>query len=147
MPRQQVGVINPLIAGGLRATMDEYAVILGFEYNRGVFQGNRLISASLFDVQATEPYPAAATGNSPFTSAGLDFHYGLTSWLECAPPAVNCAVQSSPGAFGFTPWVHRTDGYYAVIGMEVPLASADSVALQLRLEQDLKPLIRTALSN
>ena len=51
--------------------------------------------------------------------AGLDFHYGLASWTECAPPAVNCPVISSPGAFGFTPWVDREDGYYAIIGMEV----------------------------
>ena len=29
------------------------------------------------------------------------------AWLECPPPAVNCAVLSSPGAFGFTPWLDR----------------------------------------
>lgn len=144
-PRQGTGTTNPLIAGGLRATMNEYARILRFEYDRGVWQEQRLISASLFDAQATEPYPGAVIGNSPAVNAGFDATYGLANWLECASPAVNCAVQSSPGAFGFTPWVDRGGGYYAIIAMEVTESQAGVVAFSVQLEQELKPLIRAAL--
>jgi len=144
-PRQSTGTTNPLIAGGLRMTMNEYARVLALEYGRGTYQGNPLIAASLFDAQSTEPYPNAVIGNSPFVSVGLNFHYGLASWLECQPPAVNCQVQSSPGAFGFTPWVNRTDGYYAILGMEVTESQSGIVAFVVQLEQDLKPLIRDAL--
>ena len=48
------------------------------------------------------------------------FRYGLAVWLECATPtafASGCNSQSSPGAFGFTPWFDRDAGYYAMIGM------------------------------
>lgn len=144
-PRQALGTSNPLIAGGVRATMDEYARVLQLEYQRGVYQGNRLVADALFTAQGTEPYPDALIGNSPFEKAGLDFHYGLASWLECPPPAADCAVISSPGAFGFTPWVDRDDGYYAIIGMEVTESDSGIVAFAVNLAQDLKPLIRTAL--
>jgi D-alanyl-D-alanine-carboxypeptidase/D-alanyl-D-alanine-endopeptidase len=141
-PRQALGTSNPLIAGGLRATMNEYARVLQLEFNRGVYQGNALIGASLFDVQATESYPNATIGNSPFLNAGINFHYGLAAWLECPPPAVNCNVLSSPGAFGFTPWVDRDGGYYAMLAMEVTESQSGIVEFSVRLAQDLKPLIR-----
>ncbi len=144
-PRQAIGTTNPLVAGGLRATMNEYARMLALEFNRGMHQGNRLIADALFDAQAAEPYPNATIGVSPFENAGLDFHYGLAAWLECPPPAVNCGVLSSPGAFGFTPWVDRTGGYYAIIAMEVTESQSGIVAFSVRLAQDLKPLIRAAL--
>jgi CubicO group peptidase (beta-lactamase class C family) len=144
-PRQGLGTSNPLIAGGLRATMSEYARVLQLEFNRGSYQGTSLIGASLFDAQATEPFPNATIGNSPFLNAGINFHYGLAAWLECPPPAVNCKVLSSPGAFGFTPWVDRDGGYYAVLAMEVTESQSGIVEFSVRLAQDLKPLIRTVL--
>jgi D-alanyl-D-alanine-carboxypeptidase/D-alanyl-D-alanine-endopeptidase len=144
-PRQSTGTSNPLIAGGLRATMNEYARILQLEFNRGVYQGNRLIADALFTTQGTEPFPNAVIGNSPFANSGLDFHYGLAAWLECTPPAANCGVLSSPGAFGFTPWVDRDGGYYAIIAMEVTESQSGIVEFSVRLAQDLKPLIRDAL--
>jgi CubicO group peptidase (beta-lactamase class C family) len=144
-PRQAVGTTNPLIAGGMRATMNEYARILALDFNRGVHQGNPLIESGLFTAQATEPYPNAVIGNSPFGNTGLDFHYGLAAWLECPLPAANCAVLSSPGAFGFTPWFDRDSGYYAILGMEVTESQAGVVAFAVRLSQELKPLIQTAM--
>jgi len=144
-PRQGNGTSNPLIAGGIRATMNEYARVLRLEYDRGVYQGNRLIAVALFSAQASEPYPNAVIGVTPFGRIGLDYHYGLASWLECPPPATNCAVQSSPGAFGFTPWVDRDGRYYAIIAMEVDESQSGVVEFSVNLAQRLKPLIRSAL--
>ena len=144
-PRQASGTTNPLVAGGIRATMNEYAKILALDFNRGVHQGNRLIADALFTAQSTEPYPNAVIGNSPVANSGLNFHYGLTAWLECAPPAINCTVLSSPGAFGFTPWLDREAGYYAILGMEVPGSQDGVVNFAVTLAQELKPLIRAAL--
>ena len=104
--------------------------ILALDFNRGVHQGNTLIGDALFTAQATEPYPNAVIGNSPFVNAGLNFHYGLAAWLECPPPATNCAVLSSPGAFGFTPWFDRDGGYYAILGMEVTESQSGVVAFR-----------------
>jgi CubicO group peptidase (beta-lactamase class C family) len=146
-PRQSAGTSNPLIAGGLRMTMNEYARVLDLEYHRGVYNAERLISDALFTAQATEPYPHAVIGNSPVKRIGLDYHYGLASWLECPPPATNCAVQSSPGAFGFTPWVDRPGGYYAILGMEAGgTGRAGVVKFSVELARQLRPLIRAAVA-
>jgi serine-type D-Ala-D-Ala carboxypeptidase/endopeptidase len=144
-PRQPNGTTNPLIAGGMRATMNEYARLLALEYNRGSYQGNSLIGTALMDAQTTEPYPNAVIGNSPYSALSLNFHYGLTAWLECTPPVVNCAAFSSPGAFGFTPWVDRDSGYYAILGMEISNNQTGVVSFAVNLQQQLKPLIRAAL--
>ncbi len=72
-PRQGVGTSNPLIAGGLRATMNEYARVLQLEFNRGVYQGNALIGAPLFDAQATEPYPNARSATRRFSMPASTF--------------------------------------------------------------------------
>ena len=144
-PRQASGTTNPLVAGGIRATMNEYARILALDFNRGVYQGNRLIADALFTAQSAEPYPNAVIGNSPVANTGFNFHYGLAAWLECPPPATNCAVLSSPGAFGFTPWFDRETGYYAILGMEVPNSQDGVVSFAVSLAQELKPLIRAAL--
>ena len=106
--------------------MNEYARVLQLDFNRGVYQGNALIGARCSMCRRREPYPNATIGNSPFLNAGINFHYGLAAWLECPPPAVNCNVLSSPGAFGFTPWVDRDGGYYAMLAWKSPSRSRGS---------------------
>jgi CubicO group peptidase (beta-lactamase class C family) len=144
-PRNSIGTSNPLIAGGLRASTDEYARLLGVVFARGQYQGQQLLRPNLFDEQLREPYPSVVVGNSPVVSLGYNFRYGLTAWLECATPATGCAVGSSPGAFGFTPWIDRAAGYYAIIAMEMSRSNDGVVAFSVNLEQQLQPAIRRAL--
>lgn len=144
-PRQAVGTTNPLIAGGLRATMNEYARMLAVVFHRGTHESQRLIAADLFDTQGREPYPNVVIGNSPMTALAYDIRYGLTAWLDCGTPATGCNVISSPGAFGWTPWLDRDSGYYAIIGMEVADAREGAVNFSVALQQQLKPAINDAL--
>ena len=144
-PLQGNGTINPLIAGGLRASMNDYARVLRLVYDKGVWQGAPLLGPALFDLQSREPYPNVVIGNSPARGTGLDARYGLTAWLECSTPSTGCASISSPGAFGFTPWLDRDERYFAILGMEYTQNSAGVVAFAVELEQQLKPLIATAI--
>jgi serine-type D-Ala-D-Ala carboxypeptidase/endopeptidase len=144
-PRQSKGTTNPLIAAGMRMTMNEYAKVLELAYHRGVYGGQRLIGDALFTAQATEPYPKAVIGDSPMQRVGLDYHYGLANWLECPPPAVNCPVQTSPGAFGFTPWVDRDGGYYAILGMDLGGKRTGVVKFSVQLAEQLRPMILEAM--
>jgi serine-type D-Ala-D-Ala carboxypeptidase/endopeptidase len=145
-PRQATGTSNPLVAGGLRMTMNEYARVLRLVFDKGQWNGTTLASAALFDEQAKQPYPNVVIGASPAESNGFDMKYGLTAWLECATPATGCASISSPGAFGFTPWIDRGAGYYAILGMETTSTQGEIVNWALTLEQQLKPLIAEALA-
>jgi D-alanyl-D-alanine-carboxypeptidase/D-alanyl-D-alanine-endopeptidase len=120
--------------------MNEYEHILHFVFDKGVWQGSALLAPGIFDTQTVTPYPDATIGKSP----GGELRYGLTAWLECSTPQTGCAVISSPGAFGFTPWLDRDAGYYAILGMQAGNNSATHFGANL--EQQLKPLIVQALS-
>jgi CubicO group peptidase (beta-lactamase class C family) len=147
LPRQATGETNPLVAGGLRASLDEYAQLLALAYHRGLRAGVQLIDGALIDLQAIEPFPGVIVGASPMVGVGLDFRYGLGAWLECATPATGCDVISSPGAFGWTPWLDREHGYYAIIGMELAGGPAEGVVdFSVSLAQELKPAIEAALA-
>jgi CubicO group peptidase (beta-lactamase class C family) len=147
LPKQQTGVQNPLIAGGLRASMNEYAPLLAIDFHRGSWRGLNIGTPALFEAQAREPFPDVAVTYSPVAEIGLDYRYGLTAWLMCDTPAAGCASISSPGAFGFTPWLDRAAGYYAILGMELPRDSVDTgvVDFAVKLSLELAPLIREQL--
>lgn len=143
-PLNANGSQNPLIAGGMRISMNQYAKILQLIYHKGLWKNGdlqeQLTPANLFDEQAKMPYPNVIIGNMP-PSAPNDFRYGLSAWLECATPAAGCQKMSSPGAFGFTPWIDRENGYYAILGMEYE----DANGFGFRTEQLLQPVIEAAL--
>lgn len=143
-PRQGVGANpgNPLPAGGMRASMNDYANVLRFVYHKGQWQGAPLLAPAIFDTQTIAPYPNATMGTTP---SGLDVRYGLTAWLECATPATGCSTISSPGVFGFTPWLDRHAGYYAILGMELDALSTDR-GLGPEIQRALKPLIAEAVA-
>ncbi len=133
---------NPLLAGGMRASMNDYERLLHFVFDKGRWQGSQLLAASIFDTQAIEPYPNAVIGTSPGI---LDARYGLTAWLECPTPATGCMSISSPGVFGFTPWLDRSTGYYAILGMELDDLRSDR-GIGTQIERTLKPLIEDAIA-
>ncbi len=146
-PQSTLGLFNPLIAGGLQATSDEYAKLLAISFHRGTYQGVTFAPAILFDQQATEPYPGVVVGSSPYSGAPAPVRYGLSAWLECATPATGCSTISSAGAWGWTPWVDRAAGYYAILAMYRGGPAMNGVtAFSVNLQQQLKPLIVTALA-
>jgi CubicO group peptidase (beta-lactamase class C family) len=130
---------NPLLAGGLFASMNEYEPVLRLVFDKGRWHGRQLISRALFDQQTQAPYPNADIGKTPWPG----HRYGLTAWLECDHPQTGCASLSSPGAFGFTPWIDREQGYYAILGMDY--RRNPRTHFGVRIEQSLKPLIEKAM--
>ncbi len=142
-PRQAVGTMNPLIAGGLRASMNEYAKILSAVFHGA--SGPVALSPEIVKAQAIEPFPSVVVGSSPAAKAGFPFRYGLTAWLECNTPATGCARISSPGAFGFTPWLDRESKYYAILGMQLAPSANGVAAFSVALEQKLHEKIVTVL--
>ncbi|AKQ66838.1 hypothetical protein A176_003750 [Myxococcus hansupus] len=147
MPRARIGTQNPLVGGGLQASMSEYADFLSLTFHKGQTAALTVGTPALFTAQAREPFPDAVIGNSPMADLGYPSAYGLAVWLECVTPALGCSRISSPGAFGFTPWLDRNSGYYAILGMELAMTGAEGVGeFSYNLERDLAPLIRNALT-
>ncbi len=149
---RRAGNSNPRVGGGLLASMNDYAALLAVVFHQGQYRGHQFASEALFRQMGTEPHPEASIGNSPMaTASGLPVRYGLGSWLECVPAKPECQQLSSAGAFGWTPWIDRESGYYALVSMfRAPsggLTSAPGVvAFSVQLQQQLKPLISQAMA-
>jgi D-alanyl-D-alanine-carboxypeptidase/D-alanyl-D-alanine-endopeptidase len=143
LPRQAVGRMNPLIAGGLRASMNDYGRFLGLAFHKGTLGGVTVGTPALYDAQAREPFPAVTVGYTPFPEA----RYGLGAWVMCEAPGAGCPLVTSPGAFGFTPWLDRDAGYYAILGMQLAdTGGGDRPAeFAMKLLTQLRPLIRAQL--
>lgn len=141
-PRQAEGTTNPLIAGGMRASMNDYRGFLALAFHKGSAGGVTVGTPALFDEQAREPFPGVAIGSTPLS----DHRYGLASWLLCDTPGEGCAALASPGAFGFTPWFDRDAGYYAILGMELARDDTGAVQFATAMMRELQPLIAAAIA-
>ena len=150
--RGEVGAsANPQTAGGLVTSLADYERLLALVFHRGEHSGHRLVRGTLFDDMATVPNAAASVGSSPMARAARQpYLYGLGVWAECVPARVACPQISSAGAFGWTPWIDREAGYYAVIAMyRLPggglAATRGVVDASVQLQQRLKPALAQAL--
>ncbi|MCB9742665.1 MAG: serine hydrolase [Alphaproteobacteria bacterium] len=143
LPQQSSGEDNPLIAGGLRISTNQYAPLLALLFHQGVLDGEAWIAPELTARMGRNPYADAEILASPAQDMGFDYRYSFGSWLECEGAAAECAVISSPGAYGFTPWVDLEHGYYAILAMESD--GQGGAGFSFPLAQELQPLIREAL--
>ena len=132
---------NVRYSGGIRSTAEDYARILAaLTAGDLIALDTGFLSDRTADAQIAYTIPA-------IRELDADWHYGFGFWIECdsVPFADECARQpviSSPGAFGFLPWVDFETGYWAVLATEQPLSSnpRPSVA-SVQLQQILQPMI------
>ena len=80
--------------------------------------------------------------NSPTGSTGASWQYALASWKECddaafTPACAQASLLSSPGVFGWTPWIDFDRGYWGLVAMRDRPGSQNGV----RLEQHLQSLV------
>ncbi|MFK8052160.1 MAG: serine hydrolase domain-containing protein [Woeseiaceae bacterium] len=139
---------NPRASGGATANAIDYALFLEAQLTGALLP---LTFTELATERTTlltlSSRPAAVTANN------VDWHYGLGVWREC-PELVwdaSCTVRtlvSSPGAFGWYPWIDADEGYYAVLAMEEPITLTSSPSEDaVKLGAQLQPLITDALRN
>lgn len=103
---------NPRIAGGVRSTLEDYGKVVDMVLAYGCLDnsttqfclpGRRFLSRATIDLMATDRTVGTVDISRPPTSTG--FGYGLGQWIDPSSPL----IVSSPGAFGFTPWVDRVN--------------------------------------
>lgn len=143
-------VINPRASGGAVSTANDYAEIL-----RALMAGDLISDIDGFTQDRTGAVSFGFRPNAIGMEAG-DWHYGLGFWRECDSFVWDqtCAddiVISSPGAFGWLPWIDFSENYFALIATEDSEGGLVAVgdrptSASITLEQELQPLIVTALS-
>ncbi|MGH8397531.1 MAG: hypothetical protein ACRETA_04720 [Gammaproteobacteria bacterium] len=105
---------QPLWAGGIYANANDYTVIL-----RAVLGGQLYMLGALgTDAVCAWTGPGCNAANSPQFSE--HWHYSIGHWVEDDYALGDDGAFSSPGAFGFDPWVESNKNYYGVISRAAP---------------------------
>lgn len=93
---------NPRVAGGARSTLDDYAKVLRMLRDRGRHDGVSFLSVAALQIMSNDQTAGVPIVDTP---AGDDRRYGFGVWLDRVSADGQTLRISSPGAFGFTPWI------------------------------------------
>lgn len=109
---------NPRIAGGVRSTLEDYGRVVDMVLAYGCLDNTvllpcapnrRFLTRATVEFMAIDRTVGTIDISRPPTSTG--FGYGLGQWIDPSSPL----IVSSPGAFGFTPWVDRVNQVAGVL--------------------------------
>ena len=131
---------NPHLAGGATSTPREYGRFLTMLLNGGTYRGRRLLSESSVSEMLRDQTRGKPLRFNPFQSfPGLfpgwrEVRYGLCNWLETLDTATGQAWEaSSPGVFGFIPWIDRRRQLAGVFVAQSDMEKSLSVYLRLKI--------------
>jgi hypothetical protein len=117
---------SPQLAAGIQTSGTDYARFL-----RKLLAGQLRLGALLgSSAVCTNPSTCPQAQYTPIPSTE-SWHYSLAHWVE-DDPAVGDGALSSPGAFGFYPWIDAGKTTYGVLARHasVSLTGNDPVAVQ-----------------
>lgn len=98
---------NPQVAGGASSTLGDYANFLTMLANKGEFKGKRVLSegavAEMLKDRTKDAKKARASLMRLLDGSG----YGVGNWVDAKNAKGESMANSSPGAFGFVPWIDQ----------------------------------------
>jgi CubicO group peptidase (beta-lactamase class C family) len=104
---------NPRIAGGARSTLADYSRVVDMVLAGGEVAGESFLTPRTLAEMARDRTVGLPIAESPDTRT--DQGYGLGQWVEARDVQGATTRVSSPGAFGFTPWVDWRQGSSGVL--------------------------------
>jgi CubicO group peptidase (beta-lactamase class C family) len=110
---------NPGIAGGASSTLDDYRNFLTMILDRGVFEGRRVLSEESIHAMEQDQTRGAASKVATPVRLREGTKYGLGEWLDRMDETGRGVEISSPGAFGFRPWVDRDRRVLGLLVVEI----------------------------
>lgn len=102
-------------AGGGAASLADYTKLLTLVASRGETQDVRLLTPESTDWMMTERTIDLKAGSLPRDAERARAGYAFGMWVEQRDEQGQPTVVSSPGAFGFTPWIDLEDDYVGII--------------------------------
>lgn len=112
---------SPQLAGGMFTSAAEYGKMLRRIVGGTMVMNSVLGTHSVCVDPAT--CPLAISTPSP---RGEQWHYSIGHWVE-DDPIVGDRAFSSPGAFGFYPWIDFSKTYYGIVARVDPTGAITSV--------------------
>jgi hypothetical protein len=116
---------GPQLAGGVETTAGDYALFL-----RRILDGTLSYERAALGTHpvCVDPETCSTAKFTP-SPEGEQWHYSIGHWVEDDPEAGDGAF-SSPGAFGFYPWIDASKTWYGVISRLSLVSDSDvSVAV------------------
>lgn len=121
---------NPMIGGGARAALHDYANFLSMIAHNGVFEGRRILSKkSIATMQANQVGNAIVyPGEYVQHERGSDRKdiYGLGEWREEVNAKGEAILISSPSWAGAYPWIDKTNNVYGFFLARVNVEKASA---------------------
>lgn len=113
---------NPIVAGGTASTANDYLNFLEMMLHGGTYKSQRILQPWLVDEMLRDQTTGARIANTPL--GGFDSvlpgisqtRYGFGNWVFRAVNG-DAVVTSSPGLFGFTPWLDQERNLTAVVAV------------------------------
>ncbi len=104
---------NPRIGGGARSTLADYGRVVDMLLAGGLHDGEVFLDPQTLATMALDRSVGLVLASSPVAEYG--YGYGFGQWVEAKDASGATYRVSSPGAFGFTPWVDWRSGSNGVI--------------------------------
>jgi CubicO group peptidase (beta-lactamase class C family) len=130
---------NPRIAGGASSTMNDYRTFLMMILAEGEFNGRRVLSKESVRQMEHDQTRGAEQTSATLFRLTEGSKYGLGQWLDRQDEHGQGIELSSPGAFGFRPWIDRKHNLLGVFVVEIKdlkkkrsLAAVASIQDQVR---------------
>lgn len=108
---------NPRIAGGMQSTVNEYSRLMQMFLDNGQYDGQEVLSSASVEAMLANQAGDAAVGSIPPTATDRYMGYGIGNWVFRYDDEGTAVESTSPGAFGFTPWIDRERNYYAILAV------------------------------
>jgi len=136
---------SPMLGGGARASLRDYANFLNMILNDGMFEGKRILSAKAIKEMQADQVGKAEVNAGEFVakvraSSRKDI-YGLGEWREEVNNNGEAVLVSSPSWAGAYPWIDKTTGVCGFLLTHVEPAVANKKGFSSFLSSPVLPLL------
>jgi CubicO group peptidase (beta-lactamase class C family) len=119
---------SPMLGGGARSTVRDYANFLAMIAANGVFEGRRVLSERAIAEMQADQVGRAVVRRGEFVERVRDrTHngiYGLGEWREMLDEQGRAVLLSSPSWAGTYPWIDKQTGLYGIFLAHVNVREA-----------------------
>lgn len=152
VPVDDSGGHSPMLGGGAKSTLYDYAHFLEMISHDGIYKGKPILSAaSVAEMQADQIRDAKVANHEYVERVRAEKHngiYGLGEWREELDPNGKAVLISSPSWAGAYPWIDKTTSTYGFLLTHVDVAKANKDGFSSFYNSPVLPImVRDAYKN